>query len=128
MLRYAGVIATLVLGCVCAPAARAQSIEDLRQMSIDQLADVSVSSVTKSSEPLRDAPAAIYVITHDDIIRSGATAIPDMLRLAPNLFVAQTSASSFTVSARGFSGSSGGQNFSNKLLVLIDGRSVYTPI
>jgi len=128
MLRYAGIIATLVLGCVCATAARAQSIEDLRQMSIDQLADVNVSSVTKSNEPLRDAPAAIYVITHDDIIRSGATSIPDMLRLAPNLFVAQTSASTFTVSARGFSGSSDAQNFSNKLLVLIDGRTVYTPL
>jgi iron complex outermembrane recepter protein len=84
--------------------------------------------VTKSNEPLRDAPAAIYVITHDDIIRSGATSIPEMLRLAPNLFVAQTSASTFTVSARGFSGSSNAQNFANKLLVLIDGRSVYTPL
>jgi iron complex outermembrane recepter protein len=97
-------------------------------MSIDQLADVNVSSVTKSNEPLRDAPAAIYVITHDDIIRSGATSIPEMLRLAPNLFVAQTSASTFTVSARGFSGSANAQNFANKLLVLIDGRSVYTPL
>jgi iron complex outermembrane receptor protein len=133
MFRYAGVIATLVLatlvlGCVCAPVASAQSIEDLRQMSIDQLADVNVSSVTKSNEPLRDAPAAIYVITHDDIIRSGATTIPDMLRLAPNLFVAQTSASSFTVSARGFSGSASAQNPDNKLLVLIDGRTVYSPL
>ena len=128
MFRLAGAIAVIVLTWVGAGVARAQSVEDLRQMSIDQLAEVSVSSVTKSSEPLRDAPAAIYVITHDDIIRSGATDMADMLRLAPNLFVAQTSASTFTVSARGFSGSANAQNFSNKLLVLIDGRSVYTPL
>ena len=128
MFRLAGAIAVIVLTWVGAGVARAQSVEDLRQMSIDQLAEVSVSSVTKSSEPLRDAPAAIYVITHDDIIRSGATDMADLLRLAPNLFVAQTSASTFTVSARGFSGSANAQNFSNKLLVLIDGRSVYTPL
>jgi len=128
MAKYGWVIAIAAVGAACGAPARAQSIDDLRQMSIDQLADVSVSSVTKSSEPLHDAPAAIYVITHDDIIRSGATSIPDMLRLAPNLFVAQTSASSFTVSARGFSGSNNAQNFSNKLLVMIDGRSVYTPL
>ena len=124
------------LGCLAVAAAmsgfggatHAQSVEDLQHMSIDQLADIDVSSVTKSNEALRDAPAAIYVITHDDIIRSGANSLPDMLRLAPNLFVAQTSASTFTVTARGFSGNSGAQNFSNKLLVLIDGRSVYTPL
>jgi len=113
---------------VVAGGAAAQSVEDLRQLSIDQLSNIDVSSVTKSSESLRNAPAAIYVITRDDIMRSGATTLPDILRLAPNLFVAQTSASTFVVTARGFSGSAGAQNFSNKLLVLIDGRSVYTPL
>ncbi len=128
MSKHAWLFAAAVLCAGQAAPVHAQSIEDLREMSIDQLADINVSSVTKSSESLRDAPGAIYVISHEDIIRSGATTIPDMLRLAPNLFVAQTSASTFTVSARGFSGSAGAQNFANKLLVMIDGRSVYTPL
>ncbi|HWA29980.1 MAG TPA: TonB-dependent receptor, partial [Rhizomicrobium sp.] len=68
------------------------------------------------------------VITHDDIVRSGAQTIPEMLRLAPNLFVAQTSPSNTIITARGFSGNSNAQNFSDKLLVLIDGRSVYNPL
>ena len=97
-------------------------------MSISDLVNVDVSSVTKKAQALMDAPDSVYVITHDDIIRSGAATIPEMLRLAPNLFVAQTSASGYVVTARGFSGDSGAQSFSNKLLVLIDGRSVYTPL
>ena len=103
-------------------------VEDLRDLSIDQLAQIEVSSVSKSPLALADAPAAIYVITHDDIIRSGATSIPEILRLAPNLQVAQTSASNYVITARGFSGNTSDQNFSDKLLVLIDGRSTYTPL
>ena len=57
----------------------AQSVEELRNLSLEQLAEVQVSSVSKSAEPLSDAPAAIFVISHDDIIRSGATTIPEML-------------------------------------------------
>jgi iron complex outermembrane receptor protein len=106
----------------------AQSIEDLRNLSIDDLAKIQISSVSKTPEPLSDAAAAIYVISHDDIIRSGATSLPEILRLAPNLFVAQVSASSYTIAARGFSGNLADQNFANKLLVLIDGRSVYSPL
>ena len=97
-------------------------------MSIADLADIDVSSVTKSAGALSDAPASIYVITHDDILRSGATTVPEMLRLAPNLHVAQTTASTYVISARGQNGNDGAQNFPNKLLVLIDGRSVYTPL
>jgi len=108
--------------------ARAQSVEDLKQLSISELANVDVSSVSKASQPLSEAPASIYVITHDEIIRSGATTLPEILRLAPNLFVAQTSASDYVITARGFSGSSADQSFSDKLLVLIDGRTVYTPL
>jgi iron complex outermembrane receptor protein len=107
---------------------RAQSIEDLRGMSIGDLADIDVSSVTKTRQSLSDAAAAIYVITHDDIVRSGARTVPEMLRLAPNLQVAQTSASKYVITARGMSGNADAQNFPNKLLVLIDGRSVYTPL
>jgi iron complex outermembrane receptor protein len=83
--------------------------------------------VSKSSEALSDAPAAIYVISHEDIIRSGATTIPEMLRLAPNLEVAQLSPTAYAISARGFNVGDNA-SLSNKLLVLIDGRSVYTPL
>jgi len=99
------------------------SPSDLGKLSIEDLSSIEVSSVSKSAEPLSDAPAAIYVITHDDIVRSGAISLPEMLRLAPNLEVAQINATSYAISARGFNG-----QIADKLLVLIDGRSVYTPI
>ena len=120
------VAAACLLGA--ATAARAQSVEELRSLSISELANVTVTSVSKEPEALSGAPAAIYVITHDEILRSGLRRIPDILRLAPNLYVGQTSASEFVVTPRGLSGLSSAQNFSNKLLVLIDGRSVYNPI
>ena len=90
--------------------------------------NVEVTSATKTAEPLSDAAAAIYVISHDDIQRSGATSIPEILRLAPNLEVFQLSPSNYVVTARGFNGDSQDESFSNKLLVLIDGRSVYSPL
>jgi iron complex outermembrane receptor protein len=102
--------------------------EDLTQMSLADLAKVEVTSVSKRSEGLQRAPAAVYVISHDDIERSGVTSVPEALRLAPNLLVTQTSSSAYVISARGFSGNVNAQNFSNKLLILIDGRSVYTPL
>jgi len=106
----------------------AQAPIDLANLSIEELGEIQVTSVSKRAEPVREAPSAIYVITHDDIVRSGARTVPEMLRLAPNLQVQQASASRYVVSARGFSGNEEAQNFSNKLLVLIDGRSVYTPL
>ena len=106
-----------------AVAADEASPADLSGLSIEDLTKLEVSSVSKVAEPLSDAPAAIYVITHDDIARSGATSIPEMLRLAPNLEVAQFTADTYAISARGFNGT-----LANKLLVLIDGRSVYTPL
>jgi len=102
--------------------------DDLTQMSLADLAKVEVTSVSKTSEVLQRAPAAIYVISHDDIARSGVTSVPEALRLAPNLLVTQTSSSAYVISARGFGGNPTSQNFSNKLLILIDGRSVYTPL
>ena len=94
-----------------------------RTFPSNNLAISQITSVSKTTEQLSDAAAAIYVITHDDIIRSGATSIADILRLAPNLQVAQITASSFAISARGFNGTA-----ASKLLVLIDGRAIYTPI
>jgi iron complex outermembrane recepter protein len=102
--------------------------EQLASMSLQQLADLQVTSVSKAAEPLSRAPASIYVITHDEIVRSGATTIAEALRLAPNLLVTQVTASDFVVAARGMGGNAQSQNFSNKLLVLIDGRSVYSPL
>jgi iron complex outermembrane recepter protein len=102
--------------------------DDLTRMSLADLSKVEVTSVSKSSEVLQRAPAAVYVITHDDIARAGVTSIPEALRLAPNLLVTQTTSSAYVISARGFGGNPTAQNFSNKLLILIDGRSVYTPL
>ena len=110
-----------------AASAFAQSVEQLRDLSIEQLANIEISSVSKAAEPLSDAPAAIYVISHDDIARSGATTLPEMLRMAPNLEVAQLNPTSYAISARGFNVGDNA-SLSNKLLVLVDGRSVYTPL
>jgi iron complex outermembrane recepter protein len=138
---FGGAVATALLW-LCVGAARADAlsgarpveastaptVEDLRDLSIEQLGELQVTSVEKRPTAVSDSPAAIYVITHEDIVRSGAVTLPEILRLAPNLQVFQESASSFVVTARGFSGNAGDQSFSNLMLVLIDGRSVYNPI
>ena len=98
--------------------------EDLSSLSIEQLANIQVRSASKRPEPLSGAPAAIFVITGKDIENSGATSLPEALRLAPNLNVQQIDASQYAIAARGFNGIQAG----NKLLVLIDGRSIYTPL
>lgn len=96
---------------------------DFGDLSLEQLGDIRVTSLSKRSEPLSAAPASIYVITNDAIRRSGARSVPEALRLAPNLQVAQINANQYAISARGFNSST-----ANKLLVLIDGRTVYTPL
>ncbi len=98
--------------------------EDLVSMSLDELSqlDVIVTSVNKKPEPLSKTAAAIHVITHHDIRKSGVTTIPDALRMAPGIQVAQIDQNKWSVTARGFSG-----RFANKLLVMIDGRTVYNP-
>jgi len=115
---------------LAAPAAATPqySSADLSRLSIEELADIQVTSVSKRPEALGQAPSAIYVITREAILRSGATSVPEMLRLAPNLQVAQTSASRYVITARGMNGSPAAQNFANKLLVLVDGRTVYSPL
>jgi iron complex outermembrane receptor protein len=96
---------------------------DLSHMSIDDLANIEISSVSKKKESLSAAAAAVFVITQEDIRRSGYTSVPEVLRLAPNLQVARIDASQYAITARGFN-----ENTTNKLLVLIDGRTVYTPL
>lgn len=110
------------LGTVVANRAQAAEAPNLVDLSIEDLSNITISSVSKTAEPLSEAAASIYVISRDAILRAGATSVPEMLRLAPNLQVAQITAQSYAITARGFNGSS-----SDKLLVLIDGRSVYTP-
>src|SRR5690348_13653558 len=112
-----------IIGCAD-PASAATEQPDLSDLSIEQLAQIKVTSASKTEEPLSEAPAALYVVTGQDIQDSGVTSLPEALRLAPNLTVQQIDASQYSIAARGFNGIQAG----NKLLVLIDGRSIYTPL
>ena len=96
---------------------------NLAQLSLEDLGNVEVTSVSKEPEQVRKTPAAIFVISQEDIRRSGATSVPEALRLAPGVEVAQVDSNHWSISIRGFAG-----QFSKSLLVLIDGRSVYTPL
>lgn len=107
-----------------ARAADAATPEDLSDLSIEQLAQIQVRSASKRDEPLSSAPAALYVITSEAIENNGITTLPEALRLAPNLQVQQVDASQYSISARGFNGLQAG----NKVLGLIDGRTIYTPL
>ncbi|UZK67578.1 TonB-dependent receptor plug domain-containing protein [Sphingomonas sp. M1-B02] len=98
--------------------------QDLSSLSIEELAQLPVSSASKREEPLSRAPTSLYVITDADIARANGTSLPEVLRLAPNLHVERINGTQHTVSARGFAG----YETSNKLLVLIDGRSVYSTL
>jgi len=92
-------------------------------MSLEELLDLEVTSVSKKTEKLSEAAAAVFVITAEDIQRHGFTSIPDALRMVPGMEVARLDSNKWAVSARGFNG-----RFANKLLVLVDGQSVYTPL
>ena len=94
---------------------------DLGEASLEELLNTKITSVSKKEQKLSQAAAAIFVINQDDIRRSGATSIPDLLRMAPGVEVAQINANRWAVSIRGFNNA-----YSNKVLVLIDGRSVYS--
>ncbi len=98
---------------------------DINSLSIEQLANIEVTSVSKRPEKLAGAAASVFVITRDDIRRSGARSIPEILRLAPNLQVARLDASNYAISARGFNHQTA---TADKLLVLMDGRAVYSPL
>jgi iron complex outermembrane receptor protein len=118
-----------LVALLMAPAAQAlEDIGELGRLSLEELSDIVVTSVSKSPEQLSQAAASVFVITRSDLLRSGATTLPDALRLAPNLQVSQYTANAYTVAPRGLAGNVALQNFPNKLLVLIDGRSVYSPL
>jgi iron complex outermembrane receptor protein len=130
-LRYGiFLLLTVLLPALFTPGAQGQpapaatnSVTVYKKMSLEQLMNLDVTSVSKTPEPYAQAPAAIQVIAGDEIRRSGAWSIPQALRLADNLNVAQAYSSVWNISARGFNSST-----SDKLLVLMDGRSLYTPL
>jgi iron complex outermembrane receptor protein len=96
--------------------------QNLSELSIEELMDIQVTSVSKKLQPLSNSAAAVFVITNNDIKHSGATNIPDALRMAPGLTVARIDSNKWAINSRGPN-----NQFANKLLVLIDGRAVYTP-
>jgi iron complex outermembrane receptor protein len=113
--------AALILGL--APGLAAAAPQELSALSLEQLSDIVVTSVSRQEERLSNAAASIFIISSSDIMRSGARSLPEVLRLAPNLQVARVDARNYAITARGFN-----NPFANKLLVLIDGRSVYSPL
>ncbi|QDQ28706.1 TonB-dependent receptor [Chitinimonas arctica] len=119
--RAFGLLCALLTGL---PAqAAAPSTQGLADLTLEQLANIEVTSVSKRAERLQDAVASIYVISNEAIRRAGISSLPEALRLAPNLQVARVDSRNYAIAARGFNGP-----FSNKLLVLIDGRTIYSPL
>jgi len=103
--------------------ASASQIPDLTKRSLEDLMNINITSVSKKEQKVSQVAAAVFVISREDMIHSGATNIPDLLRMVPGLDVAQIDASNWAISSRGFNG-----QYSNKLLVLVDGRTVYSSI
>lgn len=116
-----------IFSAVCclaqAPQADPALQESLKGLSLEQLGNIEVTSVSKSPVSVARTPAAVYVITRQDIVRSGATSLPEALRLAPGVEVAQIDGVKWAVGIRGFEG-----RLSRAVLVLIDGRNVYSPL
>jgi iron complex outermembrane receptor protein len=122
--RCLSALALFCLAALLAPGAQAQTPDkpkDLTEMSLEDLLNVQVTSVSKKEQKLSSVAAAVYVITQEDIRRSGATNLPDVLRMAPGVQVAQINASTWAISIRGFNA-----RYSSNVLVLIDGRTVYS--
>jgi iron complex outermembrane receptor protein len=108
-------------GTLPAPQVSPPAQKDLTQVSIENLMNMEVTSVSKKEQKLSQVAAAIFVITQEDIRSSGALNIPDLLRMVPGLDVAQINANTWAITARGFNA-----EFSNELLVMVDGRNIYT--
>ncbi len=126
-LRYTRLLALALVSTGGSPAGQAQQAEpplqgrDLTQVSIENLMNMEVTSVSRKEQKVSQTAAAIFVITSEDIRRSGMTSIPEVLRMVPGLEVAHIDGSKWAISARGFN-----DRFVDKLLVLIDGRSLYS--
>jgi iron complex outermembrane receptor protein len=117
----------MITSVILTPTVIAQDVypppSELKRLSVEELLDIDVTSVSKYPEKLSAAAAAVAVLTQDDIHTSGFTSIPEALRLVPGLDVARVDSHTWAISSRGFN-----DIFANKLLVLIDGRTVYTPL
>ncbi|RMF71604.1 MAG: TonB-dependent receptor [Acidobacteria bacterium] len=111
------------IGALAAGPCAADGARDLRGLSIEELLEIEVTSASRHAEPWGETPAAVDVITADEIERSGATSLPELLRLAAGVQVARIDGSQWAISARGFN-----SLYANKLLVMIDGRSVYNDL
>ncbi len=96
---------------------------DLSSLSLEALTHLEVNTVSRHQQMLFETPAAVYVLTRDDILRSGASSVPELLRMVPGMEVAQIDANTWAVSARGFN-----SRFANKMLIMIDNRSIYNPV
>src|SRR3954471_6217177 len=107
----------------CVHASEASSTQDLKRLSLEELSNIEVTTLSREPEKAAQVPSAIYVITGDDIRRSGATTIAEALRLAPGVEVAQIDSDKWSIGIRGF-----GTRLSRSVLVLIDGRTVYTTL
>ena len=113
----------LLFALLASAAVQAQQASDLADLSLEELGNLRVTSASLRPERYSDVAASIFVVTNEDIRRSGATSLPEALRLAPNLEVSRVSGTTYAVTARGF------QNvITNKLLVLLDGRTLYTSV
>lgn len=125
-LRLPGIILCMAYcvtsGSAQVPAAAA-SPQSLKTLSVEELMNLEVTSVSRRPERISETASAIQIVTSEDIRRLGATSLPEVLRLFSNLHVAQVNSSQWAISARGFN-----NTLANKMLVLIDGRSVYTPL
>jgi iron complex outermembrane recepter protein len=115
-------VAALLAGGRAVPVL-AQTTTDLALVSLEDLMNIEITSASRKEQRADAVPGAVYVISQDDIRRSGMTTVPELLRFVPGLQVAQINANKWAVSSRGFNGL-----FSNKLLVLVDGRSIYDPL
>lgn len=126
-MRHCRSLAVFWFFCACLTAldlsAQESGVKKLKALSIEELMDIEVISLSRMPQRLSEIASAIQIITNEDIRRSGATNIPEALRLFSNLQVSQLNSSAWVISARGFN-----TVFANKLLVLIDGRTVYTPL
>jgi iron complex outermembrane recepter protein len=127
-LRFAALLSLLLLLAVPGSPATASEEEDavsddLVQLPLEDLLQLKITSVSRKSQSLADAAAAVFVITQEDIRRSGVTTIPDVLRMVPGVTVAKIDSSKWAVTVRGFNG-----RFARKLLVLVDGRNAYTQL
>lgn len=122
-IRYS--LLLLLIPTISAAQPSRESISALKQLTLDELLDVEVTTVSRQPQRLAEVASGIQVVTGELIRRSGATTLPQALRLAPNIQAAQVGSSYWTIGARGFNSNS---TTSNKLLVQIDGRSVYSPL